>query len=246
MPRRFYLHETLDIIGQGQYDYMDVAAREPVHDMPGLFRLQGTFFVIGASGGRWPQVINLHDGGPDGWDAWTRNLDRLNLKRRAKFYGDWWDEALRYRTGGRDRIGGTVPGCPTREEIEARNLQCTVFVHQLLEVRPGSQVDYLGQVATTRVPQLEARGVHLTNLLEVVNNNTEVIIVWATHLENWVRLRKDFDTSRGLDDTGVVDPDLLAWASTENGYVIGGTTELMTPRPGSVGAVTRWDTEPPS
>ena len=79
MPRRFVLHETIDIVGQGQYEYMDRAAREPVKDMPGLFRLQGTFFVIGASGGRWPQCINLHDGGPDGWDAWTRNLDRLNL-----------------------------------------------------------------------------------------------------------------------------------------------------------------------
>ena len=243
MPRRFYLHETLDIIGQAQYDYMDIAAREPVHDMPGLFRLQGTFFVIGASGGRWPQVVNLHDGGPDGWDAWTRNLDRLNLKRRAKFYGDWWDEALQYRTGGRDRVGGTVPGCPTREELEARDLQCTVFVHQVLEVRPGAQIDYLGHVAETRAPQLEARGIHLTNLLEVVNNNTEVIAVWATHLENWVELRKDFDTTRGLDDTGTADLDLLTWAATENGFVTGGTTELMTPRPGSVGAVETWDAE---
>ena len=240
MPRRFVLHETIDIVGQGQYEYMDRAAREPVKDMPGLFRLQGTFFVIGASGGRWPQCINLHDGGPDGWDAWTRNLDRLNLARRAAFYGDWWDEAAEFRTGGFDRVGAAAPGHPTREELEARDLQCTVFVHQVLEVRPGSQIDFLGEVAAARVPQLEARGIHLTNLLEVVNNNHEVIVVWATHLENWVRLRKDFDTSRGLDDSGDVDGDLLTWAATENRYVTGGTTELMTPRPGSVAAVHTW------
>ena len=243
MPRRFYLHETVDIVGQGQYDYMDAAAAEPVHAMPGLFRLQGTFFVIGASGGRWPRVVNIHDGGPDGWDAWTRNLDRLNLKRRATFYGDWWDDASQFRTGGVDRIGGSVPGCPTREELEARDLRCTVFVHQLLEVRPGSQIDYLAEVAQQRVPHLETRGIHLTNLLEVVNNNREVIVVWATHLENWIELRKDFDTSRSLDDSGTADRDLLAWAATENGYVVGGHTELMTPRPGSVGAVTTWDAE---
>ena len=106
-----------------------------------------------------------------------------------------------------------------------------------------SQIDYLGHVAESRVPQLEARGIHLTNLLEVVNNNTEVIAVWATHLENWVQLRKDFDTSRGLDDTGDVDADLVAWAALENGFVTGGTTELMTPRPGSVGAVATWESE---
>ncbi|MEO0492716.1 MAG: hypothetical protein AAF081_04790 [Actinomycetota bacterium] len=243
MPRRFYLHETIDIVGQGQYEYMELAAREPVHDMPGLFRLQGTFFVIGASGGRWPQVINLHDGGPDGWDAWTRNLDRLNLKRRAAFYGDWWDEAAEFRSGGRDRIGGSVPGCPTQEELVVRDLQCTVFVQQVLEVRPGSQIDYLGHVAETRAPQLDARGIHLTNLLEVVNNNHEIIVVWATHLEHWVQLRKDFDTTRGLDDTGTHDADLLAWRDVENTFVTGGTTELMTPRPGSVGAVHSWDAE---
>lgn len=243
MPRRFYLHETIDIVGQGQYDYMDAAAAEPVHDMPGLFRLQGTFFVLGASGGRWPQVINIHDGGADGWDAWTRNLDRLNLKRRATFYGDWWNEALQCRSGGFDRIGGSVPGCPTREELDARDLRSSVFVHQVLEVRPGSQIDYLGQVVERRVPQLEARGIHLTNLLEVINNNREVIVVWATHLKNWVQLRKDFDTSRGLDESGMADPDLLAWAEVENDIVTGGRTELMTPRPGSVGAVTSWEAE---
>ncbi len=241
MPRRFILHETVDIIGQGQYDYMDLVAREPVHQMPGLFRLQGTFFVIGGSGGRWPQVINLYDGGPDGWDAWTRNLDRLNLKRRAAFYGDWWDEAAQYRAGGRDRIAAAAPGCPVREELDARDLQCTVFVHQVLEVRPGSQLEYLGAVVEQRVPSLAARGIHLTNLLEVVNNSHEVIVVWATYLENWVSLRKDFDTTRGLDDSGTVDRSLLEWQQRELGYVTGGHTELMTPRPGSVAGPRAWE-----
>ena len=177
MPRRFYLHETIDIVGQGQYEYMDAAAAEPVHDMPGLFRLQGTFFVIGASGGRWPQVVNIHDGGPDGWDAWTRNLDRLNLERRAKFYGDWWDDALRYRTGGCDRIGGTVPGCPTREDLEARDLRCTVFVHQVLEVRPGSQLDYLSYCASDGPGTVNARC-----RLQCPGNSTECCTCCRRHL----------------------------------------------------------------
>jgi len=240
VPRRFILHETVDIVGQSQYDYMDLVAREPVHDMEGLFRLQGTFFVIGASGGRWPRVVNLYDGGPDGSDALTRNLDRLNLKRRANFYGDWWDEAAQFRTGGRDRIGAEVAGSPSPTSIANRDLQATVFVHQLLEVRPGTQVEYLAEVAERRVSAFETRGIHLINLLEVVNNSHEVIVVWATHLDNWVQLRKDFDTTRGVDDTGTVDRRLLEWQAVENRYVTGGTTELMTPRPGSLGAVSRW------
>ncbi|MEE9415277.1 MAG: hypothetical protein V3V01_08330, partial [Acidimicrobiales bacterium] len=138
MARRFFLHETVDIIGQGQYQYMDLVAREPVHDMAGLFRLWGTFFVIGASGGRWPRVINLYDGGANGWDGWLANLDRLNLRRRDEFYHDWWDEAAQFRSGGSDRVAATAPGHPSNDELEERGVSGTVFVHQLLEVSPGS------------------------------------------------------------------------------------------------------------
>ncbi len=241
MPRNFFLHETIDVIGQGQYEYMDLVAREPVHEMPGLFRLAGTFFVIGASGAHWPQVINLYDGGERGWDAWTDNLDRLNLKRRAAFYGDWWDEAAEFRSGGRDRVAAAVPGCPTTAELRSRGQLGTGFVHQVLEVRPGTQIEVLDAVNTHRRPALEQRGIHLTHLLEVVNNPTEVIVVWATDLEPWIELRKDFDTTRGLDDSGRSDPLLLAWQTVEREFVTGGTTELMTPRPGSAGAPTTWE-----
>ena len=37
----------------------------------------------------------------------------MNLKRRKAFYGDWWDEAAKWRTGGFDRLCGGVPGSPT-------------------------------------------------------------------------------------------------------------------------------------
>jgi hypothetical protein len=246
MPRNFFLHETIDIVGQGQYDYMDRVAVEPVHEMPGLFRLQGTFFVIGASGARWPQVVNIYDGGPDGWDAWTANLDRLNLKRRAKFYGDWWDEAAKFRTGGFDRVAAAVPGCPTTAELRASGIRGTVFVQQLLTVHPGRQIEFLDAVNKVRVPLLAERGIYLTNLLEVINNQTEVLVVWATHLVNWVQLRKDFDTTRGLDDTGVADSRLTEWQRFEHQFVTGGNTTLMTPRPGSAAGPLTWDEDAPT
>src|SRR5690606_26514633 len=83
--RDLYLHEVIDIVGQGQYDYMAHAAREPTNAMPGMLTLQGTFFVCAVGGGRWPQVVNLWDVGEAGWDGWAANVDRLNLKRRAAF-----------------------------------------------------------------------------------------------------------------------------------------------------------------
>ena len=61
----------------------------------------------------------------------------MNLKRRKAFYGEWWDEAAKWRTGGFDRLCGGVPGSPTTEEIVARGITGTLFVHEVLTVRPG-------------------------------------------------------------------------------------------------------------
>ncbi len=47
MPRSVFVHETIDIIGQGQYDYMDMVNREPAQHMPDMTSLQGTFYVLG-------------------------------------------------------------------------------------------------------------------------------------------------------------------------------------------------------
>src|SRR4051794_16260394 len=100
MTRDLYLHETVDIVGQGQYEYMEHLWKDPVLRMPEMFGLQGSFYVCAAGGGRWPQVINIWDVGTRGWRGWASNVDRMNLKRRQAFYGDWWDEAAKWRTGG--------------------------------------------------------------------------------------------------------------------------------------------------
>jgi len=113
MRRNLYLHEVVDIVGQGQYDYMEHLWKDPVLRMPEMFGLQGSFYVCAAGGGRWPQVVNIWDVGNQGWDGWAANVDRMNLKRRKAFYGDWWDEAAKWRTGGFDRLcGGLVPPVP--------------------------------------------------------------------------------------------------------------------------------------
>ena len=147
MGRRLYLHETVDIVGQGQYEYMEHLWKDPVLRMPEMFGLQGSFYVCAAGGGRWPQVINIWDVGSQGWMGWASNVDRMNLKRRKAFYGDWWDEAAKWRSGGFDRLCGGVPGCPTTEEIMDAGVRGTLFVNEILTVRPGAPLDFLAAVA---------------------------------------------------------------------------------------------------
>ena len=69
MTRNLYLHEVVDIVGQGQYEYMEHLWQDPVLRMPEMFSLQGSFYVCAAGGGRWPQVINIWDAGTRGWDV---------------------------------------------------------------------------------------------------------------------------------------------------------------------------------
>ena len=83
--RSLYLHETVDIVGQGQYAYMEHLWKDPVLRMPDMFGLQGSFYVCAAGGGRWPQVINIWDIGTRGWNGWASNVDRMNLKRRTGY-----------------------------------------------------------------------------------------------------------------------------------------------------------------
>ena len=152
MNRDLYLYEVVDIIGQGQYDYMEHLWQDPVLRMPEMFGLQGAFYILGSGGGRWPQVVNIWDVGSDGWKRQAKNLDRLNLKRRKAFYGDWWDKAAQWRTGGFDRLCGGVPGSPSTSEIAEAGITGTLFLNEILTVRTGTPLEFLAAVVQERVP----------------------------------------------------------------------------------------------
>lgn len=239
--RDLYLHEVVDIVGQGQYEYMDHVGREPTNAMPDMLTLQGTFFVCAMGGGRWPQVINIWDVGEGGWEAWGANVDRLNLKRRAAFYGAWWDQAAQWRSGGIDRLCGAAPGSPTTNQIAERGVKGTLFVHQLLTVRPGSALDYLAAVNEQQVPLWQQYGHEPTGIYEVLGNDHEVVVVWATSIDAQVRLRANRDAARGLGGGGEADERLMRWERTTASLVTGGETQLMTPQPGTVYGPDGWD-----
>ena len=239
--RHLYLHEVVDIVGQGQYEYMAHAGREPTNAMPDMLTLQGTFFVCAMGGGRWPQVINVGDVGDRGWDGWAANVDRLNLKRRKAFYGEWWDQAAQWRTGGFDRLCGGVPASPSTAEIAERGIRGTLFVHQLLQVRPGAVLDHLAAVADEQVPLWAEYGHVPTGIYEVLGNQHEAVVIWATSIPAQTRLRANRDAARGLGGDGEADERLVAWERTAAALVTGGDTHLMTPMPGTVYGPDEWD-----
>lgn len=241
VDRHLYLHETVDIVGQGQYDYMAHVGREPTNVMPEMLSLQGTFFVCAMGGGRWPQVINIWDVGDAGWQGWAANVDRLNLKRRNAFYGDWWDEASKWRSGGFDRLCGGVAASPSTAELAAAGTRGTLFVHQLLTVQPGRALDYLGAVVAQQVPLWHEYDHEPTGIYEVLGNQHEVVVVWAASIGAQTRLRAARDGALGFGDVTVADDRLLAWEREAAEWVTGGDTHLMTPMPGTVYGPDEWD-----
>ena len=238
--RSLYLHETVDVIGQGQYAYMEHLWKDPVLRMPEMFSLQGSFYVCAAGGGRWPQVINIWDVGTRGWRGWASNVDRMNLKRRKAFYGEWWDAAAEWRSGGFDRLCGGVPGSPTSDELIANGVRGTLFVHEVLEVKAGTQLEFLAAVVEERVPLMREYGHEPTGLYEVLSNHHEVVMVWATDIPSQVRLRESRDAARGLCD-GHGDERLVAWDRHSTEWVMRGDTHIMTPLPNTVYGPPDWE-----
>ena len=175
------------------------------------------------------------------WRGWAANVDRLNLKRRNAFYGDWWDEAAQWRTGGFDRLCGGVPGSPTTGELAAGGVRGTLFVHQLLTVRPGCPLDYLAAVVEEQVPLWREYGHEPTGIYEVLGNQHEVVVVWASSISAQTRLRAARDAARGLADGADADDRLVAWERQSATWVTGGDTHLMTPMPGTVYGPADWD-----
>jgi len=244
MPRHLYLFERIDVVGQGAYAYMEHLKKDPVLQMPDMFTLQGTFYVVGITG-RWPEVVNIWDV-PGGWDGWRANVDRLNLKRKKAFYEDWWDEAAQWRSSGFDRLCAAIDGSPTTDEIRERGIRGTLFMNELTRVRPGAQLDYLAAVREQRVPIMADHGYTPTGLWQVLWTPTEVITVWATEVDAHVRLQQARDVAAGhltVEEAGGVegDPRILEWERTALEFVTDSREELMTPCPGMVYSPTDYE-----
>jgi hypothetical protein len=171
--RNLYLHEFIDIVGEGAMRYMAHTAGFDVEAAAdrGL-ELVGTWYTMGSTG-RWPQVVNLWES-VDGWSGWRRLMEATNLRRTQNpELVEWWQEALKTRTGGFDRLLGAAPGCPSLADLRANGVSGSVFVHELSEVRPGAALDYLAAVRESRLPLLAEYRHELVGLYEVLMTDVE-------------------------------------------------------------------------
>jgi hypothetical protein len=178
--RNLYLHEQIDVVGEGAMRYMEhtVGFNADAAADRGL-ELVGTWYTMGSTG-RWPQVVNLWEC-VDGWSGWRRLMEATNLRRTQNpELTEWWQEALKTRSGGFDRLLGAARDCPSLADLRAQEVTGSVFVHELSEVRPGAALDYLAAVRDCRVPLLAAYGHALVGLYEVLMTDVEVITIWAT------------------------------------------------------------------
>ena len=92
-----------------------------------------------------------------------------------------------------------------------------------------------------RVPFMREYGHEPTGLYEVLSNQHEVVMVWATDIPAQVRLRQNRDTTHGLCDEGDVDDRLVQWERRSAEYVTGGDTHVMTPLPRTVYGPPDWE-----
>lgn len=223
MTEGLYLHEVVDITGQGAAPYMEhtVGFKAETAADRGL-TLVGTWCVVGATG-RWPQVVNLWEM-VDGWEGWGRLVGSTNLRRSEnRELSDWWDEAAQWRTGGVDRLLGGVPGSPSLDDLVREGVRGELFVHEVVEVRPGAASDYLRAVMADRLPVLAEHGHHLVGAYQNLLSDTEVVSVWATDLRSHLDLMQK----------RVTDERLTLWRVEALSWVTGRREELMVPHEGT-------------
>ncbi len=243
--RRLYLHEVVDIVGEGAVPYMEESVLGFKTDTAadrGL-ELLGTWYVMGSTG-RWPQVVNLWELA-DGWESWRRLCESTNLRRQGnEELAQWWREAYERRSGGFDRLLGAVPGCPSLAQLVADGVRGAVFVHELSTVRPGAGVDYLGAVEAHWAPVLAEHGHRLVGLWENVLDDTEVCTLWATDLDAHVALGAATDVARGLApaDGVAIDDRLVSWRQQRRTWTTRWHEELMVPCPGTPLGPDAWAT----
>jgi hypothetical protein len=193
-----FLHEVIDIVGEGAGRYMELTKQfdtDAAADR-GL-TLFGTWQVVGVTG-RWPQVVNVWT--IDGWDGWGRIVTAANVKRAEnRPLADWWQEAYTTRTGGFDRLLRAHGDVDTEGSGQ-------LWVHEVTEVRPGAAADYLAAIREEWAPVAAAHGHRLVGAFETLFTDMEVVTLWATdvasHLAfeqadldlDWPARRRQFTT----------------------------------------------------
>ena len=173
-----YLHEIIDIIGDGQQAYLDTVGERAQHsENQGISRLVGAWKVIGSTN-RWPRVVNLWE--MNDWNHWAAALERQFLpEKKDPHLAPWWSKATQWRSGGFDRILEPASFSPTYEALRACGLKAWVCVHTIVRLLPGRRDEYLAAVGDTLHPLLQARGFTLMGAYSAPMRSDEAVVLWA-------------------------------------------------------------------
>lgn len=224
--RAMFLHEYVDIVGEGAMRYMEHTAGFNTETAAGRgLELLGTFYVMGSTG-RWPQVVNIWEC-LEGRSGWRRLMESTNLSRtKNPALNEWWKIALEVRSGGVDRLLGAAPGCPTIASLQRDEVNGSVFVHELSQCKPGAALGYLAAVQEHWVPVVRDYGHVPVGLYEVMMTDTEVMTVWATDPEGHEALGRAIDSR--------TDERIERWRALAREHLTIWREELMTPYPGTL------------
>jgi hypothetical protein len=222
--RNVYLHEYVDIVGEGAMRYMEHTVERGAGTHGGTLELMGAWYTMGSTG-RWPQVVNLWEC-VGGWDGWRGLMERTNLRRtKTPELEEWWRTALEVRSGGFDRLLAGAPGCPSFSELKALGVQGRVFVHELSRCRPGAALEYLAAARDEWEPVLADHGHTLVGLYEVLLTDREVVTIWATDPAGHCALMRA--------ETERADERIGKWRARAREFLTDWREELMTPHPGT-------------
>lgn len=173
-----YLHETVDIRGDGATAYMQAVVERARHsEEAGISRLVGTWRVIGSTH-RWPRVVNLWE--MDGWGHWSQSLERqFHPRQRDRHLSAWWRAMVRYRRGGFDRILEPAPFCPSRSRLAAKGIKGWVTEQQIYRIPWSFLPEFFAEVESSLLPAMESYGISLVGAYASPMRPGEALILWS-------------------------------------------------------------------
>jgi hypothetical protein len=210
---KVYLHELIDIIGQGRAAYNHHMTANYGHLARTERRLYclGVFSTVGSTE-RWPQTTNLWEYA-DGWEGVANHfrLEFSNPRHQDDDLATWWAEAAKLRSGGLDRLLVPAEFTPTLERILAEGIRGECYYHEQIACEPGEAQRVLALVAERRLPLAGRYGWRLVGAYRTaLVHDSEVIVVWAVPTwEAWARWEAASDT----------DADIARWRGHLRGIV---------------------------
>jgi len=186
MPNhKLYIHEFVDILGQGRAKYMHHATANwsPIAQEERKQRCFGVFGTVGTTG-RWPEVVNLWE--EDGFDGMARSFEHelSSPTLQDPSLTQWWAEAAQHRRGGLDRLMIPAPWTRTIEELCAAGVRGVAYAHELYQLRPGTSPDFLERARAEAIDAYRPFGLELVGAFETaMRNDSECLLLWA--IESW-------------------------------------------------------------